>query len=314
MLGRACCRSPTAALECDVGRRASACAFGHCVRNGRVSGDWLVWACWIPARAATTPPCKPLQSSAQARSRLGRGRFPVLHTCCEGILLSRTSCLRPAPRPAADLEAHVVPRDPRAPCALRWTTASLPDLSDAENTVGMRPRASVCPETSVLRFVRTTPVAVLGSSMRGGVGEECYLVDPASSHMLVSKIKPCMSEPVFLEEMDSEHLEDGLTNEDRRSLCIMLTLEEVWEAVFSINPDSVAGPDRFGEVFFHTCWEIISEDVFGAVTEFFRKVKMPKGFTATTISLIPKTASPTCWSEYRSISLCNVTNKICRSS
>ena len=22
--------------------------------------------------------------------------------------------------------------------------------------------------------------------------EECYLVDPASSHMLVSKIKPCM--------------------------------------------------------------------------------------------------------------------------
>ena len=25
-----------------------------------------------------------------------------------------------------------------------------------------------------------------------GVYEECYLVDPASSHMLVSKIKPCM--------------------------------------------------------------------------------------------------------------------------
>ncbi|KAL0285433.1 UNVERIFIED_CONTAM: hypothetical protein Sangu_2778900 [Sesamum angustifolium] len=37
---------------------------------------------------------------------------------------------------------------------------------------------------------------------------------------------------------------------------------------------------------------------------------MPKGFKATTISLIPKTASPTCWSEYRPISLCNVTKKI----
>ncbi|KAL0329447.1 UNVERIFIED_CONTAM: hypothetical protein Sradi_4931400 [Sesamum radiatum] len=111
--------------------------------------------------------------------------------------------------------------------------------------------------------------------------------------------------------MDSEHLEDGLTDEDRRSLCVMLTLEEVREAVFSIDLDSVAGPDGFGTVFFHTCWEIISEDVFGAVTEFFRGVKMPKGFTATTISLIPKTASPTCWSEYRPISLCNVTNKIC---
>lgn len=27
---------------------------------------------------------------------------------------------------------------------------------------------------------------------RADVGKECYLVDPASSHMLVSKIKPCM--------------------------------------------------------------------------------------------------------------------------
>ncbi|KAL0287590.1 UNVERIFIED_CONTAM: hypothetical protein Sangu_2686000 [Sesamum angustifolium] len=111
--------------------------------------------------------------------------------------------------------------------------------------------------------------------------------------------------------MDSEHLEDGLTDEDRRSLCVMPTLEEVWEAVFSIDPDSVAGPYQFGAVFFHTCWEIIFEDFFGAVTEFFRGVEMPKGFTATTISLISKTASPTCWSEYWPIRLCNVMNKIC---
>ncbi|KAL2246338.1 UNVERIFIED_CONTAM: hypothetical protein Sindi_2902000 [Sesamum indicum] len=56
MLGHACCRSPAATLECVVGRRALACVLGHCVRNGRVSGDWRVWACWIPARAATTSP------------------------------------------------------------------------------------------------------------------------------------------------------------------------------------------------------------------------------------------------------------------
>ena len=57
------------------------------------------------------------------------------------------------------------------------------------------PLLASCPLT------RTTPVLRLGSSSvplvgrepRGaGVGEECYLVDPASSHMLVSKIKPCM--------------------------------------------------------------------------------------------------------------------------
>ncbi|KAL0295577.1 UNVERIFIED_CONTAM: hypothetical protein Sangu_3194400, partial [Sesamum angustifolium] len=140
-----------------------------------------------------------------------------------------------------------------------------------------------------------------------------YLTDPiAIKDSAVSFFQRLLTaEPVFPEEMDSEHLEDGLTDEDRRFLCVMPTLEEVREAVFNIDPDSVAGPDGFGAVFFHTCWEIIAEDVFGVVTEFFRGGKMPKGFTATTISLIPKTASPTCWSEYRPISLCNVTNKIC---
>ncbi|KAL0284680.1 UNVERIFIED_CONTAM: hypothetical protein Sradi_7190700 [Sesamum radiatum] len=140
-----------------------------------------------------------------------------------------------------------------------------------------------------------------------------YLTDPIAIKDSAASFfqRLLTAEPVFPEEMDGEHSEDGLTDEDRRSLCVMPTLEEVWEAVFSIDPDSVAGPNGFGAIFFHTCWEIIAEDVFGAVTEFFHGEKMPKGFTTTTISLIPKTASPTCWSEYRPISLCNVTNKIC---
>ncbi|KAK4411853.1 hypothetical protein Sango_0258300 [Sesamum angolense] len=140
-----------------------------------------------------------------------------------------------------------------------------------------------------------------------------YLTDPIEIKDSAASFfqRLLTAEPVFPEEMDSEHLEDGLTDEDRRFLCVMSTLEEVREAVFSIDPDSVAGTDGFGAVFFHTCWEIIAEDVFGAVTEFFRGEKMPKGFTATTISLIPRTVNHTCWSEYRPISLCNVTNKIC---
>ncbi|KAK4382235.1 hypothetical protein Sango_2891400 [Sesamum angolense] len=134
-----------------------------------------------------------------------------------------------------------------------------------------------------------------------------YLTDPIAIKDSAASFfqRLLTAEPVFPEEMDSEHLEDGLTDEDRRFLCVMPTLEEVREAVFSIDPDSVAGQDGFGAVFFHTCWEIVAEDVFGAVTEFFRGEKMPKSFTATTISIIPKTASPTCWSEYRPISLLN---------
>ncbi|KAL0396371.1 UNVERIFIED_CONTAM: hypothetical protein Scaly_0085500 [Sesamum calycinum] len=51
------------------------------------------------------------------------------------------------------------------------------------------------------------------------------------------------AEPVFLKEMNSENLKDGLTDEDRRSLCVMPIIDEVREAVSSIDPDSVSGPD-----------------------------------------------------------------------
>ncbi|KAL0451233.1 UNVERIFIED_CONTAM: hypothetical protein Slati_1101400 [Sesamum latifolium] len=106
-------------------------------------------------------------------------------------------------------------------------------------------------------------------------------------------------EPVFSEEMDMGNLEDGLTDEDRRFLCDMPTRKEVRETVFSIEPESVAGPDGFGAFFYQTCWDFMSEDVFGAVTEFFRGGALPKSFTATTISLIPKTDCPASWNSRR---------------
>ncbi|KAL2253075.1 UNVERIFIED_CONTAM: hypothetical protein Sindi_0102200 [Sesamum indicum] len=119
------------------------------------------------------------------------------------------------------------------------------------------------------------------------------------------------AEPAFPDEMDRDCLEDGLIDEDRCFLCAMPTMAVVREAVFCIEPESVAGPDGFGAIFYHTCCDLVSEDVFCAVSEFFRGIAMSKSFTATTISLIPKTASLVSWSEYRPISLCNVSNKIC---
>ncbi|KAL0387615.1 UNVERIFIED_CONTAM: Retrovirus-related Pol polyprotein from type-2 retrotransposable element R2DM [Sesamum radiatum] len=140
-----------------------------------------------------------------------------------------------------------------------------------------------------------------------------YLTDPiATKNSATSFFQQLLTtKPVFLEEMDRDNLEDGLTDEEQQFLCVMPTLEEVWEAVFNIETDNVAGPNGFREIFYHTCWDVISEDVFGAVTEFFRGVEMPKGFTPTTISLLSKITNPTSWSEYRPISLCNVMKKIC---
>ncbi|KAL2247917.1 UNVERIFIED_CONTAM: hypothetical protein Sindi_2644000 [Sesamum indicum] len=77
-----------------------------------------------PCSGSDNIPRKPLQSSAQARSCLGRGRFPVLHTHREGIPLSRTSRFRPAlhpsgPRRGVDLKAPAVSHVPRTAARAR---------------------------------------------------------------------------------------------------------------------------------------------------------------------------------------------------
>ncbi|XP_075507656.1 uncharacterized protein LOC142544497 [Primulina tabacum] len=87
-------------------------------------------------------------------------------------------------------------------------------------------------------------------------------------------------------------------------------LEEVRATVFSIHPDSVAGPDGFSSAFFQHCWEIVHQDVYDAVLDFFRGSPLPLGFTATTITLISKVEGAHAWSDFRPISLCNVSNKI----
>ena len=74
--------------------------------------------------------------------------------------------------------------------------------SDAENHVGLGPLAPFAnvpserhrsaPHDRRARPCPSLPSGEPGPPGGAGIDEECYLVDPASSHMLVSKIKPCM--------------------------------------------------------------------------------------------------------------------------
>lgn len=93
--------------------------------------------------------------------------------------------------------------------ALRRLAASAHEVSARSLGCGMlrmdvrsRPRSSKLHASSLDANDRRTrlgrPTEAPNGAPRGtghagaGVGKECYLVDPASSHMLVSKIKPCM--------------------------------------------------------------------------------------------------------------------------
>lgn len=48
------------------------------------------------------------------------------------------------------------------------------------------------------------------------------------------------------------------------------SLEELREVVFSMDPSSTAGPDRFGAGFNQYCWEIIKEDLLAAILDFLK--------------------------------------------
>ncbi|XP_055814172.1 uncharacterized protein LOC129883562 [Solanum dulcamara] len=101
-----------------------------------------------------------------------------------------------------------------------------------------------------------------------------------------------------------------ITDDQNRDLQALPTLEELRTVVFSMNPNSAAGPDGMNGKFFQECWEIIKEDLFRVVLSFFNGQTLPNYYTHTCLVLLPKVSHPTKLSEFRPISLSNFTNKI----
>ncbi|XP_038695403.1 uncharacterized protein LOC119992679 [Tripterygium wilfordii] len=100
---------------------------------------------------------------------------------------------------------------------------------------------------------------------------------------------------------------DTEMNED---LCRMVTREDVWDAVRSISNQKAPGPDGFSAGFYHSHWDTVGECVVEAVLEFFASGVMESDVNLTHIALIPKTKEALKVSEFRPISLCNVSYKI----
>ncbi|GJV04817.1 RNA-directed DNA polymerase, eukaryota, reverse transcriptase zinc-binding domain protein [Tanacetum coccineum] len=86
--------------------------------------------------------------------------------------------------------------------------------------------------------------------------------------------------------------------------------DEVKDALFSIEDNKAAGPDRYSSKFFKVAWSVIGKDVCSATKEFFTSGKMLGEFNTTLISLVPKLKSPARVLDYRPISCCNVIYKI----
>lgn len=87
-------------------------------------------------------------------------------------------------------------------------------------------------------------------------------------------------------------------------------LSEIKDAVFGIDGNSCARPDGFSSLFYQYYWDFVCEDVYAAVLDFFGGAHMARSFTTITIILLTKKVNPLSWTDYRPISLFNVTNKV----
>ncbi|EOY03658.1 Uncharacterized protein TCM_018750 [Theobroma cacao] len=88
------------------------------------------------------------------------------------------------------------------------------------------------------------------------------------------------------------------------------TLQEVKEAVFNFDKNSVAGPDGFSSLLYQHGWEIIAANFLEVAQDLFDGASLPQGITSTTSFLCQKKKDAKQWFDFRPISLCTVLNKI----
>jgi hypothetical protein len=66
--------------------------------------------------------------------------------------------------------------------------------------------------------------------------------------------------------------------------------DEIWAVIQNFKGDKAPGPDSFSMAFFQKCWEILKNDIFAVLKEFYSTGKFEKSLNATFVSLIPKKA------------------------
>lgn len=101
-----------------------------------------------------------------------------------------------------------------------------------------------------------------------------------------------------------------VTEQDNDKLEEILIFEQVDRVMFDMDGDNAAGLDGFTGKFCTTKWEIIGEDIYNAVVNFYYGAELPQYATSTSIVIIPKVENPKEFSQFCPISLCNFLNKI----
>lgn len=86
--------------------------------------------------------------------------------------------------------------------------------------------------------------------------------------------------------------------------------EEIDQAVASCDGSKAPGPDGFNFKFVKSSWEVIKNDVYGIIQDFWETSRLPRGCNAAFIALIPKLEIPSGFKDFRPISMVGWVYKI----
>ena len=101
-----------------------------------------------------------------------------------------------------------------------------------------------------------------------------------------------------------------LSKEDKGSLNLPVSDDEIREGLWALKPYKAPGPDGLHAGFFQRFWPTIKESMRNEVTYIFEECRIPYYLNRTNIVLIPKIAGPKSLGNYHPISLCNTVYKI----
>ena len=109
---------------------------------------------------------------------------------------------------------------------------------------------------------------------------------------------------------DFQLLDSIITPLDNAELCSQVSNQEIYEAVFQLDPDKSPGPDGYPPLFVQKYRGNVEKSVIRSVKAFFHSGKVLKEVNHTFIDLIPKNENPIAANHFRPISLCSTMYKI----
>lgn len=141
------------------------------------------------------------------------------------------------------------------------------------------------------------------TSIVNSQGQITYDMDHVKQEILDYYVGLLGTDPPDVEPLPDGILQSSytLTVEQKEWLCNPVSVEEIKQALFSIDKTKVPGLDGFSSGFYKASWQLVGETVVNSIQDFFRKGKLLTQVNSTNICLVPEITNPSKPSDFRPI-------------